>query len=153
MNFELFRRYNEACSDHHAKVRDHGDRSGLYKLEALTSELINSPESTLSDIRSYSDSRAMYIAQLINISTGDERAFWVNALDQLIRDAYDDNSIYFDSSDLRLKLLSMRRFMHRSKLVQLVNNDIIQANPQIQHWESLYRETKEKCVVPRLKNR
>ena len=153
MNFELYRRYNEACSDHHAKMRDHGDRSGLYKLEALTSELIKSPESTLTEVRSYSDSRAMYIAQLINLSTGDERAFWVDALDQLIREAYDENSIYFDSSDLRLKLSSMRRFMHRSKLAKLVNNDIIQANPQIQQWERLYLETKEKCVVPNVKNR
>ena len=73
----------------------------------------------------------------------------MNALDQLIRDTYDENSKYFDSSDFRLKLLSMRRFMHRSNLAQLVNSDIIQASPQIQQWESLYRETKEKCVVPR----
>lgn len=151
MNFELYRRYNQACSDHHVQKRDHGDRSGLYKLEALTSELINSPESTLADVRSYSDSRAMYIAQLINLSTGDERSSWVNALDQLIKDAYDENSVHFDSSDLRLKLLSMRRFMHRSKLVQLVNDDIIQANPKLQYWESLYREIKERCVVPRVK--
>ena len=147
MNPDLYKRYLDASLDHHAALRDFDDHSGHYLLEEITREIIDSAASCEAHIRTYTDMRAVHIAHLINVSGAEERDCLINTWDELMRAAYAEYAPNFEHDDLRVKLLSMVRFMSRSKPINYIDAKLVEKYEILKYWRNWYDVTKRNWVV------
>lgn len=119
----------------------------LTEVEKLTRVAITHPESNDADVRKQLGRRAEYLISLIKVTKAEDKEHWMNELDDLLDSEYNKYSPFFDSEDLKERLLSMRRFLGISIQVLKLADHEAASDPRIERYRNLYYQVKSKCVL------